>query len=111
MEKSFRKSLFSPENPRPGEEGYLEPGFRRNEAGEIVDELGNVYDEAYNLIREALSEEYKQGLEAARREAEGKNWPESQIQQMARFRAHQIKKGKELREKEEKKRRRLKRAS
>ncbi len=46
--------------PKPGEKGYLDPRFHWNEKNEIVDAAGNVYDENYNLIREAPTKELKQ---------------------------------------------------
>ena len=36
----------------------MEAGFHRNEQGEVADDEGNVYDEAYNLVRAALSAEF-----------------------------------------------------
>lgn len=50
--------LFTTENPKPGEKGYLEKGFHFNKKGEVEDEKGNIYNEYYQLMKEAPSEAY-----------------------------------------------------
>jgi hypothetical protein len=60
------KDLFGKESPKKGEKGYLEPGFHFDKDGNIVDDKGNIYDEGYNLIKEAPSEEWKKAMEMAR---------------------------------------------
>jgi hypothetical protein len=51
--------LFAPENPKPGDPGYIEPGFELIEDGPfegyLKDKEGNIYDANYNLIKEAPS--------------------------------------------------------
>jgi hypothetical protein len=47
--------LFTPENPKPGDPGYIEPGFKLRKDGYLEDEKGNIYDANYNLIKEAPS--------------------------------------------------------
>ncbi|MEK7195415.1 MAG: hypothetical protein AAB655_01840 [Patescibacteria group bacterium] len=73
------KNLFK--EPERGESGYLEPGYHRNERGEIEDDKGNVYDENYDLIREAPSE----GLLKARKQFEGQDVPAGYIGEMAKY--------------------------
>ena len=43
--------------PIPGEKGYLEPEFHRDEQGRIVDDAGSVYDEYYRLREKAAPPE------------------------------------------------------
>ena len=59
--------LFGKPPPRPGEKGYLAPGFHRNDEGKIVDDEGNLYDEQLRLVAEAPSE----GLQEAREQHPG----------------------------------------
>lgn len=72
------------EPPKPGMKGYLEPGFSFNERGEIVDGEGNVYDEAYNLVRAAPSE----GLKIARRQHP--DWSDRELAPLAKIYNRQL---------------------
>ena len=49
---------------KPSEETH--ETYQLNEAGEMVDKLGNVYDEMGQLIREAPSEELQKALALVR---------------------------------------------
>ena len=52
----FTGNLFG--EPEPGEQGYLEPGFRwekQNGNNVLVDAEGNIYDENRVLLKEAPS--------------------------------------------------------
>ena len=84
----FKKSLFQPENPKLGEEGYLAPGYHRNAEGKIFDDEGNEYDENGNIIKEALFPEYKRGLEIAR--AEHPDWPDKELKPLADIYARKV---------------------
>ncbi|RJP43648.1 hypothetical protein C4587_02820 [Candidatus Parcubacteria bacterium] len=106
VEFPFQGSLLPQREPRPGEKGYLEPGFTRNEKGEIVDEEGNVYGEDYTLRKEVPSPEFAEGLRIARERAKERLWPEEETLKMAKFYAHQLKQKKLEQERLRRKRKR-----
>ncbi len=104
--KYFKESLFQPEHPKPGDEGCLAPGFHKDETtGEIVNDEGDIFDEAYNLIVKAPDEAYKKGLAIAERQNRewNKNWPQETIEEMARFYAHKFRTEAQQKEKEARK--------
>jgi hypothetical protein len=60
------KNRMSPEDmPQKGEKGYLEPGYKRiaDRPGFLRDKKGNIYDESYNLVEEAPSEDLQKIIE------------------------------------------------
>ena len=81
--------LFTPENPKPGDPGYIEPGFELIEDGPFEGYLknkdGNIYDANYNLIKEAPSP----GLILARKQHP--DWSDEELAPLASFYNKQIK--------------------
>ena len=57
--------------PIPGEKGYLEPEFHRDEKGRIVDEEGNVYNEHYQLIEKAAPSALEKEIERLKKQRPG----------------------------------------
>ena len=53
--------------PKPGEKGYLEPGFHLDEEGRIVNESGDIYDENYNLLVKQLPQELREEVERTKK--------------------------------------------
>jgi hypothetical protein len=96
----YNPSLFAPENPKPGDEGYIEKGFKLRDDGYLEDEKGNIYDINFNLIKEAPSP----GLLLARKQYP--NLSDQQLSSLAAFynRQLKLKEKKERKEKKEKKR-------
>jgi len=80
-ERYFKKSLFQPDNPKPGEEGYLRPGFIRNEKGEVIEEAtGNIVDE---MSGEVIKEKPSEGLLMAREQHP--DWKDNELMELARI--------------------------
>jgi len=77
--------LFAPENPKPGDPGYIDPEFKLREDGYLEDKEGNIYDANYNLIKEAPSP----GLILARKQHP--DWSDKELAPLASFYNKQIK--------------------
>ena len=77
--------LFTPENPKPGDPGYIEPGFKLREDGYLEDKEGNIYDANYNLIKEAPS----LGLILARKMHP--DWTDEELAPLAKILNQQLK--------------------
>jgi hypothetical protein len=77
--------LFTPENPKPGDPGYIEPGFKLREDGYLEDKEGNIYDANYNLIKEAPSP----GLILARKMHP--DWTDEELAPLAKILNQQLK--------------------
>jgi len=77
--------LFAPENPKPGDPGYIDPEFKLREDGYLEDKKGNIYDANYNLIKEAPSP----GLILARKQHP--DWSDKELAPLASFYDRQIK--------------------
>jgi hypothetical protein len=81
--------LFTPENPKHGDPGYIEPGFELIEDGPfkgyIKDQYGNIYDVNYNLIKETPSP----GLILARKMHP--DWTDEELAPLAKILNQQLK--------------------
>jgi hypothetical protein len=77
--------LFAPENPKPGDPGYIGPEFKLREDGYLGDKEGNIYDANYNLIKEVPSP----GLILARKQHP--DWSDKELAPLASFYNKQIK--------------------
>lgn len=81
----YSPSLFAPKNPKPGEEGYIEKGFKLREDGYLEDKEGNIYDVNLNLIKEKPSP----GLLLARKQYP--NLSDEELSSLAAFYNRQLK--------------------
>jgi hypothetical protein len=77
--------LFTPENPKPGDPGYIDPEFKLREDGYLEDKEGNIYDANYNLIKEAPSP----GLILARKIHP--DWTDEELAPLAKILNQQLK--------------------
>ena len=90
--------LFTPENPKPGDPGYIDPEFKLREDGYLEDKEGNIYDANYNLIKEAPSP----GLILARKIHP--DWTDEELAPLAKILNQQLKaKSKTVKRKKQKK--------